>query len=184
MATSTQPQRTKPIWKKWWFWVIVVVVVGGIGNALGLGDDDLSTSPPAFTPSPALASPLATTEATEGSEAAEDGPDLAEERTAKIEADLKASLSVEESFTEVCGVVSWACPITDLRVKPEGDASQLEVFVQESLDRESAERTALSVFNFVGADNAWLDWVIVYGADGVVAGQMQRSEVPLLTRNG
>ncbi|WP_221585535.1 Ltp family lipoprotein [Microbacterium sp. G2-8] len=53
VADETKPK--KPWFTRWWVWVIAAaVVVGGIGSALGLGDDDedLSASEPSETTAP------------------------------------------------------------------------------------------------------------------------------------
>ena len=48
------------------------------------------------------------------------------------------------------------------------------------LDCATAEKWATNIFNFVGKEHPELAWVIIEDATGTGAGQVQRSDRPLL----
>lgn len=157
--------------------LIAIVKCGGSSDAES-GDTTTSTSSAS-----AQASSERTPETATPAAAHTPEPQPAEAEDPKkwavgLEKDLKASLGVKK-FSQTCGSVSWACAITGVSADNTGT---LQVNVQLQLTKDDAKTIARNVFNFVGMDHKDLEWVEVRGADGGTAGQLQRSDIPLLNK--
>lgn len=98
---------------------------------------------------------------------------------AAVDKAVKGELQVK-TYQEACGKVAWACPISEVRAG--ANPGYVEVLVQEDLTEAEAEKVAMNVFNFAGLTVPDVEWVIVYDSSQSVAGQVKRSDVPLLNR--
>lgn len=136
----------------------------------------------------------ATTEAEATTEEAEPTEEAAteaeEEAPAESDAETwaasveKTTLLGEDDWQSLCGgdYSLGICWISDVTAERVGD---LEVTIQltgsDAEAKQLAEGAANTIFSTAGFDHEDLDWVIVYGADGVVIDQKKRSDYPYLS---
>lgn len=111
------------------------------------------------------------------------------EAPAEDDAQIWAS-SVEETalmgsadWQELCGgdYSLGACWITDVSATNVGTLDvTLQLTGSDPESKELADGAANTIFSTAGFDHEDLQWVVVYGADGVVIKQKQRSDFPYL----
>lgn len=186
------PATPKKPWymlKRWWIIgaLVVFFIIGAASGGGSTGTNSAASESPKPTPTKTSATPKTST-APKKSAAPSKKP-TAKKPTAKkltstawakkVEADLLANLAAKR-FTDTCGQVHWSCEISDVSADAIGT---LMVTVQEPvIDKATAEKTATNIFNFVGRDFKDLNWVVINNSQGVVAGQVMRSSVPLMNQ--
>lgn len=146
------------------------------------GDDDTAEPPPPADSQPA--------EEPQDEEPAEEEPPAEEpeepeepaepdpaEWAAEKESALKEGLVIDE-FTEACPDITWACEIAEVRSTNVGKLDVIYQVAPGDMDKDEGEEKARRILTFLAlADHDDLEWVVVYTADEVVAGQMGRSQV-------
>lgn len=164
--------------------LLVVAVVVLLVAIFMPGDEDGDTAEP---PPPADSQPAedpqeeSPAEEPPAEEPKEEEPPAEEdpaEWAAEKEAALKEGLVVDE-FTEACPDITWACEIAEVRSTNVGKLDVIYQVAPGDMDKDEAEEKARRVLTFLAlADHDDLEWVVVYTADEVVAGQVSRNDVP------
>lgn len=203
--TTSQPTASAPEGPKWSKGKViaivlgVLVVLGMISNLLG-GDDETPTADPGASQSPEeLAEPELSEEPTdpvtdestpeaepstsdEPTEPASVDPVVAGIDPEAVEAALKETFMVEESWQETCASVpdGWSCYIAD--ISAQSDDVLLVVLQISERDEELGDQAGRAIFGLVGEQFPEIRWVQVNNATNDVIGNVSRNDIPLLNR--